>query len=422
MTDTALTEELGTDHPVAARGAPLVARRVGIIWGLLVLNGLGSQPGILLPRAAMQAITMGCLFVALMLALTLNRRLLIRPNLVLTMCTILGATAFMTSVRGISGAGAVFRSVRLFVFLAVLWLLSPFWERRDMLIAKCHVRALMVVCGSVVVSVLLFPSAALRGNATGRLSGVLWPIPPTQVGEYAAVLAGMATVLWLSGSLLRRTALLIEAITIPMVLLSRTRTALVAALAGVIIASLTLFLKRQQVRRMARSVALLVPLVAIALAPALSSWFLRNQSAEQIGTLTGREKVWARALAAPRTEFDQWFGLGLSDKSFGGLPIDSTWVAVYQDQGLIGAGLVAVILVYLLVATVFRRAGPERALATFLVVYCIFASYTEVGVGDVSPYLLHVVVAASLIASGGGSRATVAREPPASTRRLYRPA
>ncbi|HEX2187144.1 MAG TPA: O-antigen ligase domain-containing protein, partial [Chloroflexota bacterium] len=41
--------------------------------------------------------------------------------------------------------------------------------------------------------------------------------------------------------------------------------------------------------------------------------------------------------------------------------------------------------------------GPERALATFLVVYCAIASYTEVGLGDASPYLLHIVVAASLL-------------------------
>jgi hypothetical protein len=36
---------------------------------------------------------------------------------------------------------------------------------------------------------------------------------------------------------------------------------------------------------------------------------------------------------------------------------------------------------------------------TFLVVYCAVASYTEVGLGDASPYLLHLVVAASLLAS-----------------------
>jgi hypothetical protein len=52
------------------------------------------------------------------------------------------------------------------------------------------------------------------------------------------------------------------------------------------------------------------------------------------------------------------------------------------------------------VAAAFRPPGPERAIAVFLLVYCLVASYTEVGVGDASPYLLSVVVAASLVAPG----------------------
>ncbi|MDQ6728335.1 MAG: O-antigen ligase domain-containing protein [Actinomycetota bacterium] len=378
--------------------AAQIDRRIGVIWALLVFNGLGAPTGQVIPRPVAQIFTMGSLVLALVLVLTTNRRLLVRPNLVLALCSIMAVTAAMAGARGLAGVGAAIRSVRLLTFLGVLWLLTPWWGRNDLLLARCHLRALVVVSGSVLVGLLLFPSAALRGNATGRLSGVLWAIPPTQVGEYAAVLAGMATAMWLSGALARRPALFIDAVTISMVLLSRTRTALVAALVGVLLAGVTLFLKQKRVRRIAGTVLLLIPLAAVALAPALSGWFLRNQSSEQIGGLTGRKQVWEHALAAPRSEFERWFGFGLSDKSFGGLPIDSTWIAVYQDQGLVGAGLVAATLLEVLVVTAFRRAGPERAVATFLVVYCIIASYTEVGLGDVSPYLLHVVVAASLLA------------------------
>jgi hypothetical protein len=39
----------------------------------------------------------------------------------------------------------------------------------------------------------------------------------------------------------------------------------------------------------------------------------------------------------------------------------------------------------------------ERALALFLVVYCLVASFTETSITDVSPYLLEVTLAASML-------------------------
>ena len=377
-----------------------VARRISIIWALLLFNGLGTLPGSVLriPRPVQQVLTMAALGLALLLAMILNRGLVVRPNLLLGLSTLLAGTALMTAVRLTAGPGAVLRSVRLFAFLAVLWLLTPWWDRRDLLLARCHLRALVAVCGLIVLGLVLFPSAALSGSfPTGRLTGVLWPIPAPQVAEYAAVTAGMAIVLWLSGSMARRPALLLACGGLAMVLASRTRTALGALAAGVVLAALTLLLNRHLVRRVAKAALVVLPLAAVLLAPALSGWFHRNQSADQIRGLTGRTKVWAMVASEPRPELNQWFGYGLSDKSFAGLPIDSTWLAVYQDQGLFGVVVVAGILLFLAVASILRRAGPERALAIFLVVYCAVASYTEVGLGDASPYLLHMVVAASLV-------------------------
>ena len=53
-------------------------------------------------------------------------------------------------------------------------------------------------------------------------------------------------------------------------------------------------------------------------------------------SLTGRAKVWDALLAAPRTISEQLFGVGLTNKSFDGLPIDSSWLAVYHEQGYVG--------------------------------------------------------------------------------------
>ncbi len=403
-----------------------VRRRIGVIWALLFFNGLAwieLSVGTVLPihKRVAQLLTAGALACALVLAISLNRRLTFRPNVVLGGFTLLAAVALMASVRGTAGLGAVLRSFRLAAFLAVLWLLTPWWGRRDLLLARCHLRALLAVCASVVAGLVIAPSLALGFN--GRLIGVLWPIPAPQVGQYAAVAAGMMLVLWLSGSTKRKHALLVSGGGVAIVVLTQTRTALIALVAGVVCAALTLFLARQRVRRVATVVLVAAPMVVIALAPAVSSWFTRGQSEEQIAGLTGRRQVWEKLLVAPRSEFNQWFGFGLSDKSFGGHSIDSSWLALYQEQGLVGTAIVAFIVLFLLVALAFRPAGPERALATFLIVYCAVASYTEVGLGDASPYVLHLIVAASLLApvehggedyrllSGGAGTTAVGRSP-----------
>jgi hypothetical protein len=59
----------------------------------------------------------------------------------------------------------------------------------------------------------------------------------------------------------------------------------------------------------------------------------------------------------------------------------------------------ALLLLFLLVTSFFQERGVERALALFLTSYCLVASFTEVGFTDVSPYLLEITLAASLIVS-----------------------
>jgi hypothetical protein len=97
----------------------------------------------------------------------------------------------------------------------------------------------------------------------------------------------------------------------------------------------------------------------------------------------------------------------LTDKSYDGLPIDSAWLAVYWEQGLVGVVLVAIALVGLLTAAALRPPSPARACAVFLILYCAVAAYTEVGLGDASQYLLHLAVAASLLVPGTGRDAHV---------------
>jgi hypothetical protein len=132
--------------------------------------------------------------------------------------------------------------------------------------------------------------------------------------------------------------------------------------------------------------------------PLIQIWLQRGQDAEELSNLTGRGKVWDQLLAAPKTLGQQLFGVGLTDKTYGGLPIDSTWYSVYYELGWVGITIVVAFLVALIVKAVLRPPSPERACAVFLIVYSLSATYTEVGLGDASPYLINLAVAASLLA------------------------
>jgi len=385
--------------PALAAPDRWVERRISIIWGLLFFNGIGyiGTALVTMPKAVAQVFTMGALGLALVLAICLNPRRQIRPNLVLGLASLLAVTAFMTSIRLQVGVGAGLRSARLLCFLAVLWLLTPWWDRRDLLLARCHLRAVVAASGFVVLGLFVAPGMALSGAGQGRLVSALWPIPAPQVAEYAALAVGMSLVMWLSGAIARGPALLVAGGGATMLLASQTRTALIGLVAGLLAAGLTSFASQRRFRKAAVVVLLVLPLALVLVGPSFYAWFTREQTADQLAGLTGRKQVWSALVEAPRSEFNQWFGFGLSDKSFGGLSIDSTWLAAYQDEGLVGVGIVAAIFLFVLVVPAFRPPGPGRAVATFIVVYCLAASYTEVGIADASNYLLVMVAAASLV-------------------------
>ena len=88
---------------------------------------------------------------------------------------------------------------------------------------------------------------------------------------------------------------------------------------------------------------------------------------------------------------------GSSNPAMNGLPIDSSWISIYQDQGIFGDVLVGAVFLLLLLTALCRARGPTRALALFLIVYCMIAGISESGLGGVSPYLLDLTVAASLV-------------------------
>ena len=371
-----------------------VRRRVGLTWGLLVLNALTYYGSVVhVPSAVGKGIAQAALPAALIAALTVNRRVIIRPNVFLCLVTLLAMEAVIACLQP-QHFGTVYRTFRLAEYVAVLWLLSPWWGRRDLLLVRCHMASLAVVQGTVILGLLVLPGHALAG---GRLGGVLWDIPATEVAHYAAVTAGVAVVLWLGGQLPGRATLLIAVAEGIVLVLTHTRTALLALVVGIMAAGLSLSLSRVRVRRFFATAGVIVLIVAVAGAGVVTTWLARGQSTQELTSLTGRTDFWSLVLNLPRTRFQEIFGFGLSNGSVDGLPIDSNWLVAYLQQGILGVVISAAMLLFVLVAAFFQPSGTRRALAFFLITYCLVASFTEVGFATVTIYLLELTLAASLL-------------------------
>ena len=251
-----------------------------------------------------------------------------------------------------------------------------------------------MVLGSVLLGAALSPGAAF---GAGRLSGVVWPVPPPQVAHYAATMFGTTVLLWVCQVLTGRHAAMIVVVSGAVLVATHTRTALIGLFVGLLVGGASLFVGNARVRRTAMTSAGIGLLIVAIFANELRTWALRGQDSAQVTELTGRTKVWSAVMAQHRPPLENWFGSGMSNMSFNGLPIDSNWVAIYQDQGRFGVALAAFLFIFLLVIGIGRARGPHKAIGLFLIVYCLFASITEAGLDGPSPYLLDLIVAASLL-------------------------
>ncbi|TGB15365.1 O-antigen ligase domain-containing protein [Streptomyces sp. MZ04] len=376
-------------------------KAVGIVWALLALNTLGSAGAktiLPLPRSVIQMVTMGALVAAFALALALNLRLRIRASAFLFLLTLLLVPSVISSANLEVGFGALFRCARLALFVGTLWLLSRWWDG-SLTFVRHHIRMYFVALGTAAAGLVISPGAAMPETYGGRLVGALWPLTPPQIGQYAAVIIGLTVLLVLGHRTTRGSAALVIVPSLALLALTHTRTATVGLLIGLVLAIGSLVLTSAAARRLFVWAVVVSVVAAVGFASALEAWFLRGQSKEYFTSLTGRAKVWDALLTAPRTTAEQVFGMGLGDKSFGGLPIDNSWLAVYSEQGLIGVILVAAIIVVLAGVALLRPPSLQRACAVFLISYVAISSYTEAGLGDASPYLLHLALAASLLAT-----------------------
>jgi hypothetical protein len=377
---------------------PSVDRRVRLAWGALFLNVLafsGLPTVVPIPGPVGQLLTQGALPMALALALASNPQGLIRPNLYVLILSSMALVALMVSLHNDFYLGSTYRALRFVGFVAVLWLLSHLWGRHDLLLLRCHRFYLWVVMCLVIVGAGIAPGMAFSFD--GRLAGVIWPIPATQVAHYAAVLLGSSVVLWMCRVITGRNAAVTVGVTAMVLVATHTRTALLAGVAGLVCASASLLLARSRARRTWLFGALTLLAVVAVFTSELTAWLLRDQTGAEAAGLTGRTKVWSALLDHPRTSMESMFGSGMSNLSFKGLPIDSNWIGTYLDLGMFGILAEVVLLLALLITALRQPSGPGRAIAIQLTVYCIFSSITETGLSSPTPYLLDLAVASACL-------------------------
>jgi hypothetical protein len=365
---------------------------------LLYFNTLTYAPGSILhlPSHIGKGLAQGALPLALLVALIVNPKLRLRPNVFLCLVALLVVDAVISAMAA-PHLGGIYRTFRLAEFVAVLWLLTPWWGRHDMLLLRCQLRCLYVALGSAVLGLLIAPGHALAFH--GRLAGVIWPMLPTQVAQYSAVAAGLVIVLWLARLLSGRATLTGVTVAVALLILTHTRTALIGMVVGILVAGLSLFTINVRVRKFFAAGAATVSIAVITVSGVVTAWLARGENAQGLAHLTGRTNFWALVLNQPRTKFQEIFGFGLSNVSVNGLPIDSNWFASYMQEGFFGVIVCTMMLVWLFVTAFFQPRGARRALALFLLTYTTMASFTEVAFTDASTYLLYLVVAASLLAA-----------------------
>ncbi len=378
-----------------------IPRFVLFAWLALFVNVLapGGNPTVIpIPRPLFQLVAQGSLFLAFTFALLANRRLVLRPNLFMMLLTALALSSLVVSLHNQFFVGSIYRGVRLLAFVTCLWLLTPWWGRRELVLLRSQRVAMWGILSMVLVGAAIAPGKAFAFE--GRLSGTIWPVPPTQVAHYAAVLFGTSTIFWMCRVITGRHALVAVGAATIALLGTHTRTALLGALIGVGLASASLFLRHARVRRV--SVSTIVGMIAATalFAPQIVTWLARGQTAEDAAQLTGRTKVWSDVFATPSAGHRVGVRVRLVEQvlrraghrqQLGGQS--------YLDQGWFGIVLQSAMLLLLLAMVATHVRGPRRAVALFLIVYVLVSSVTETGIGDASPYILDLVVAASLLSS-----------------------
>src|SRR4051812_16829009 len=225
-------------------------------WALLFLNVMPFQGTSILPipHSLGQVAAQGSLAAALVLVLLANPGMVVRPNFFLLLLSAMAVLALSVSIHNEFPIGSTYRALRLVLFVVVLWVFTRWWGSADLPLLRAHLTCLKVIVASVWLGALVAPGPAFATD--GRLTGLVWPIPPPQVAHYAALLVGCTVVLWFCGLVGGRGTVVTLVAGGCALVATHTRTALLGLALGLVVAGASLFLGHARVRRTAGIVLL----------------------------------------------------------------------------------------------------------------------------------------------------------------------
>lgn len=399
------------EQTVAERSVGSV-RAATLAWTLVVLSSFDWEGGLLHLSHRIEAlITALTTLVAFGVAVLSNRRLVFRFAPGIRAIFALGFLGVLPFLAGIAGMRALIGAARLLMVASIPLLLTPSLRRDPFVLFRTHLRVYTIAAVCFIAGGLLMPSIAWD-PAIGRLNGLIPPVPGPRVGEIGAIVSGLSIIMVVSGRWSPRRGIPLSGLGAGVALLSHTRTAVAALVIGCALGLLAGALRHPRAR-VAVVVFCLAAFGVFFIGRAVATdWFLRNESVEQLSELTGRTDVWRAVIAAQPDGLERWVGVGIGDKSFQGRHIDGGWVAAYRQQGIAGIIVAASLMLGLLARALRERDATLRMAGVFLLSFILVSSWTEVGISDVSHYMLWTLVVASTFAFTPGRVRAVGGEGP----------
>ena len=299
-----------------------------------------------------------------------------------TITLLLGIT--LISVLGAFAAGGagpdVILAIRLLLVAATLVLTAMSVPPVDLLATMLAAMGAVAIVAAV--------TGASHGLATGRLGGGIPQMAPNVLAGLAAA-PSIGLVVHIVTRGVRVWSVLLVFVFFTLIFATGSRTALIVVLVGMVVA----FVVAPRLPISAAIGAIAIFPVTYALAAftdTIAKVLSRGQTIEEISTFSSRTVAWQAVLATPFDSWAKWIGVGLAAQTvpvqqrFRNVQVlDSSWVSVIAQAGVIGT----VLLVVWIVTTGFDslRRAELIPLALPLFVMLFIRSFTENGLIESSP-------------------------------------
>jgi hypothetical protein len=280
---------------------------------------------------------------------------------------------------------SISRAIRLAaVILAVFWCTTRLDQKQ---LIQVFVAFATSVCSVSLIALV----TGFESPMDGRLQGAILPLHPNNLGILAA--AGLLCVVYATtGGALRRWVIVFGAAILGVsLLLTQSRTAVAAFTVGLVAIALPEL--RVRGRQVAAVVVAVVSIVAILefgtdYGP-INYVLTHDQTTTVTGNLDVRVSAWNSAFQTNDTVLRVLFGSGLAAKSVvvnlssaAFTSVDGTWPSAYLSGGIVGATLLAVIVLLSSIGVFVSRNGLAFGMAVLMIVSSLVASvFNDVTLG-----------------------------------------